>query len=50
MIRINRLSHEFLGIQMQPVFTEHARQEVEMHHVLVAEPHDLHNLVRLLAR
>lgn len=47
MVRVNRLTHKVLGIQMQLIFAEQTRQIIEMHHVLVTETHDLHNLVIL---
>ena len=50
MVRVNRLTHKVLGIQMQLIFAEQTRQVIEMHHVLVTETHDLHNLVRFLMR
>ena len=50
MVRVNRLTHKVLGIQMQLIFAEQTRQIIEVHHVLVTETHDLHNLVRFLMR
>ena len=50
MVRVNRLTHKVMGIQMQLIFAEQTRQIIEMHHVLVTETHDLHNLVRFLMR
>ena len=50
MVRVNRLTHKVLGIQMQLIFAEQTRQIIEVYHVLVTETHDLHNLVRFLMR
>ena len=50
MVRVNRLTHKVMRIQMQLIFAEQTRQIIEMHHVLVTETHDLHNQVRFLMR
>ena len=50
MVRVNRLTHKVMRIQMQLIFAEQTRQIIEMHHVLVTEMHDFHNLVRFLMR
>ena len=50
MVRVNRLAHKANGIQVQLIFAEQTRQIIEMHHVLVTEAHNLHNLLGFLMR